>query len=251
MKMLVCSLSAGFLLATAASTQAQDTPAMVSLVTYYQCAQGDTARADAIVKEHMLPVLKAEQAAGRITAYGWSEHVEGGEWRRLLRMAGTDLGKLLEVRDAQAKMRQSAEHAKAIDEFGRLCPTHDDYLWRTKSTSQAAADVGRVRSPYAMSTYYECGSDEAEADAIVASTFAPVLTKRVKDGTVASWNWLEHLFGGKYRRLLVIDGKDEKTLLANWATLQDDLEKASPQLARRFSQICHSHADYVWKVDTN
>ena len=111
--------------------------------------------------------------------------------------------------------------------------------------------MGRVRAPYAMSTYYECDANEAEADAITASAFAPVLTQRVKDGTIDSWNWIEHIFGGEYRRALVVDGKDEKSLLTHWATMQNDLEKAAPDLARRFDDICHGHADYIWDLSGN
>jgi hypothetical protein len=249
MRLLVCCLSVVVLFAASAPARAQgtSTPTPTSVVTYYRCAQGDSARADAIVKEHFVPFLKAEQAAGHISGYGWSEHVEGGEWRRVLYMSGTSLDTLLDSRDALVKLTQSADHAKAFEEFGRICPSHDDYIWRSKSTSQSPADVGRVRGPFTMSTYYACGPDEAEADALVASTLAPVLNARVKDGSIMSWNWMEHLIGGQYRRLLIVDGKDEKSLLRNWAALHDEAEKAAPALTHRLEQICHSHADYIWK----
>jgi hypothetical protein len=42
--------------------------------------------------------------------------------------------------------------------------------------------------------------------------------------------------------------KDEKTLLKNWATLQDDFEKAAPNLGRRFTEVCSSHSDYIWDL---
>jgi hypothetical protein len=251
MKTCVCCISAWFVLVAATPSWAQDAPTAAVMATYYRCAQGGAAQADAIFKEHFAPFLKAEQAAGRIAAYGWAEHIEGGAWRRLLYVTGTDIGKMSDSRGAMVAMAQSPEHVKAFEEFGKLCPSHDDYIWRSKSSSQAAGDVGRVRSPFAMSTYYECDSNEVEADAIFATSFAPVLNQRVKDGTIASWNWLSHLFGGEYRRALVIDGKDEKALLSNWASLQDDLEKAAPDLARRFDQICHSHADYIWRASSN
>jgi hypothetical protein len=78
-----------------------------------------------------------------------------------------------------------------------------------------------------------------------------VLNQRVKDGTIASWNWIEHLFAGEFRRALVMDGKDEASLLQSWATLQNDVQKAAPDLARRLDQICHSHADYIWDLSGN
>ena len=247
MKTLVSCLSAGILLSASASAQAQTPPAPLSMVTYYQCAQGDADRADTIFKEHFGPFLKAEQGAGRILSYGWLQHVEGGEWRRVMYVMGNAMSQLAASRAAMAKMTASPEHAKAFDEFAGLCPSHDDYIWRGKSSSQSPGDVSRPRSPFAMSTYYECDSNEAEADAIVASTLTPVLNQRVKAGAIDTWNWMEHMFGGKYRRLLVIDGKDEAALLANWGSLQDELQKAAPDMARRFDQICHSHADYIWQ----
>jgi hypothetical protein len=243
----VLLLSVGTLVATSSSVQAQNPPTSFSMVTYYRCAQGDTARADSIFKEQFAPFLKSEQSAGRLTSFGWLSHVEGGEWRRALYVIGTALDKLADARQALVKMGQSPERAKAFEEFGRLCPSHDDYIWRSKSSSESGADPGRMRSPYAMATYYDCDSNETEADAVLAGALAPVLNQRVKAGAIDSWFWMEHLFGGVYRRLLVIDGKDEKSLLANWASLQDDLQKAAPDMARRLDQICHSHADYIWQ----
>ena len=250
MRIRLACVAAGLVLAGSAPAMAQQQTGYV-MATYYRCAQGDAAKADAIFKQHVTPFLKSEQAAGHIIAYGWGEHIEGGEWRRFLYVAGSDLGALADSRAAMVAMTQSADHAQAFEEFGRLCGSHNDYIWRSKAGSQTAESLVRNRAPYAMSTYYVCKSTEAEADALVTTAFAAELNKRVKDGTIASWSWMEHLFGGQFRRLLVVDGKDEKSLLANWATLMDDLEKASPDLLRRFSDICDSHADYIWKVNTN
>ena len=240
-------LLAGVALVAAPAVQAQDTPTAFAMATYYRCVQGDVARADAIYKEHVAPFLKAEQAAGRITAYGWAKHWSGGDWRRLEYTVGTDMDKLLDSRAAIIKMTEAPEHAKAIDEFQRICSSHDDYVWRSKASSQAPNAIGGDRSPFAMSTYFVCNADEPEADFIVKTVFAPVLNQRVKDGMIASWIWQEHLTGGKYRRLLVLDGADEKALMKNWASLQGDLEKAAPDLARRFTEICDSHTDYIWE----
>src|SRR5205814_1408342 len=58
------SVSVGVLavVTLSASVYAQDAPKPFSMVTYYQCAQGDTDRADAIAKELIVPYLKTEQA---------------------------------------------------------------------------------------------------------------------------------------------------------------------------------------------
>ena len=215
--------------------------------TYYRCVQGDAARADTLYKDHVVPFLKAEQAAGNIAAYGWAKHWEGGDWRRLEYVTGTDLDKMMDSRASLIKMIQAPEHAKAMDEFDRVCASHDDYIWASKASSQAPGAVAQARSPFAISTYYECGSDEDEADAIVKTAFAPILNQHVKDGKIASWNWLEHLVGGKYRRVLVLDTPSAKATLKYWGGLWEEVGKTQPEFSRRFTAVCSSHSDYIWE----
>jgi hypothetical protein len=99
-----------------------------------------------------------------------------------------------------------------------------------------------------MSTYFECTAQEDEGDAIIKTAFAPVLNAAVKDGKLGSWNWLEHVFGGKYRRALVLDGASDKALMKYWAELWPAVNKANPELSRRFGEICNSHTDYLWEM---
>ena len=80
------------------------------------------------------------------------------------------------------------------------------------------------------------------------TAFAPVLNAHVKEGKIASWNWLRHVAGGEYRRLLVIDGTDHAALLEYWNTMDQALEESQPELSRRFNEICSSHTDYVWDI---
>jgi hypothetical protein len=241
-----CSV-AGLALLAASAGWAQDAPTTFIMGTYYRCVQGDASRADTIYKDHVVPFLKAEQAAGNITAYGWAKHWEGGDWRRLEYVTGTDLDKMVDSRAALIKLIQAPEHAKAMDEFDRVCSSHDDYIWSSKASSQASDAVAKTRSPFAISTYYECSSDEDEADAIVKTALAPTLNQQVKDGKIASWNWLEHRLGGKYRRAMVFDTASAKATVKYWATLAPALEKAQPELWRRFGAICSSHSDYIWE----
>jgi hypothetical protein len=247
MKLIIGSLAAGLVVLTASAVFAQDSSDRFTMGTYYRCNQGDAAKADAIYEEHIAPFMKAEQSAGRIQAFGYLKHRSGGEWRRLEYAIGSNLDQMMDSRDALIKMTESAEHQKALDEFDRICPSHDDYIWRVKASSQSAAEVGQDRAPFGSSTYWICNAQESEADAIVESVFAPVLNQRVKDGAIASWVWMEHIMGGQYRRLLVMDGASEKALISNWAGLQDALQKASPDMSRRFSEICHIHTDYIWE----
>jgi hypothetical protein len=240
---LLCLLAA----AMSPAMHAQEQPTTIVMATYYKCTQGDEPRADAIFQQHEAPFWKKEQAAGRITAFGWMKHVQGGEWRRLAYFAGTDMDKMLDVRATISKMLTAPEH-KELAELARICPNHDDYIWRALASSRPMTAIGGDRSPFGLSTYYACNANEAEADAIVKMAFAPVLNQRVKDKMIDSWTWQEHLLGGKYRRILVLDGASEKALMKNWTTLPQALEKAAPDLSRRFFQICHDHTDYIWEI---
>jgi len=226
---------------------AQAGPKTTSMATYYRCVQGDAARADTIFKENVAPYFNAEKTAGRITGYGWLKHWSGGEWRRLFYFSGKDPDKLLDSCIGLIKMAQSPEHAKAMDEFDRICSSHDDYTWRSKAGSENVGP-GRERSPFVMSTYYVCNANEPEADFIVETFLAPILNQRVKDHKIDGWVWNEHLMGGKYRRQLVVDGANPKALLQHWASLQDDEQKANPDMVHRFTEICDSHSDYIWEV---
>jgi hypothetical protein len=108
--------------------------------------------------------------------------------------------------------------------------------------------VGRDRTTVAMSTYFVCDGGENEADAIVKAAIGPLMNAHVKEGKIASWNWLQHIAGGKYRRLLVIDGKDHTAVLEYWNALTQALDEAHPELAQRFTEICDSHSDYIWDM---
>jgi hypothetical protein len=112
------------------------------MATYYRCVQGDAARADTIFKEHVVPYFNAEKGAGRITGFGWAKHWSGGDWRRLFYFSGNDPDKLLDTYLGLIKMAESAQHAKAMDEFDRVCSSHDDYTWRSKSGPKPARAAG-------------------------------------------------------------------------------------------------------------
>lgn len=217
--------------------------------TYYRCSEATEARADAIYKETVAPLVKKQIDAGRLVASGWDRHWLGGEWRRLEYVVGTDLGAMVDARQAVIAELMGAQ-AKAGDEFSAICPSHDDYIWSSVASSQAPGAVALERAKVAISTYFVCDSREKEADAIVKTTFAPILNAQVKAGKISSWNWLEHFAGGKYRRLLVADGADHKSILNYWNAFDKTLFAAQPELAQRFFDICDSHTDYVWDLGT-
>jgi hypothetical protein len=218
--------------------------------TYYKCDVSSEDRADSIYKETIAPVVQKQVDAGKLIWSGYGRHWIGGQWRRLEYIGAASIAALVEARQAILADLLEGPSAEAAREFDAICPSHDDYIWSSVASSQAPEAVGRDRAKVGMSTYFVCGSREAEADAIVKSAFAPVMNAHIKDGKIASWSWMEHVAGGKYRRILVIDAADHTSALEYWNALDQALGEASPELSRRFNDICSSHTDYVWDMGT-
>jgi hypothetical protein len=231
----------------ASAVGAQDTETYV-FGMYYKCKVGSEDRADAIYKETIVPLIQKQIDGKVLAAAGWGRHWLGGEWRRLSYTGATSLSALVEARQAVIGEMTEAQK-KAGEEFNSICPSHDDYIWSSVASSQAPDAVARDRTKVAMSTYFVCDSREKEADAIVKSVFAPVMNAHVKEGKIASWNWLEHVAGGKYRRILVIDATDHASVLNYWNAFDQALIDAQPELSQRFTDICPSHTDYIWDME--
>jgi hypothetical protein len=215
--------------------------------TYYRCNEAKEDRADAIYKETVSPILDKEVKAGHLVSHGWNRHWMGGEWRRLEYMIGTDMNTMVAARDAYIGELMK-DHAAASEEFSSICSSHDDYVWALGATSQTPDTMGKSRPSVGATTYFQCGANEDEADAIVKTAFAPLLNQQIKDGKIASWTWLKHVMGGKYRRALVLDGASHAALLTFWSGFSPALEAAQPQLSRRFTEVCPSHTDYIWDL---
>jgi hypothetical protein len=223
--------------------QAQDA---YIFATYYRCTEAKEKRADELFTQTAAPLLEKQVKAGRLTTFGWSRHWFGGAWRRLEYAVGSNLDQMIDARNEYIK--DFTQNPAAAEEFGTICSSHDDYLWRRVASSMAPSALAKDRPPVAMTTYFQCESNEEEADEIVKAAYAPVLNQHVKEGKIASWSWLEHLMGGSVRRALVVDGASHKAMLGYWATLAKTLEASAPEPSKKFGSICHSHSDYVWDL---
>ena len=89
-------------------------------------------------------------------------------------------------------------------------------------------------------------SRESRADEIVKSVFAPVFNANIGESKLSSWGYIEHIVGGKYRRLSTITAPDWETLFEGRAALFEGLE--DNELADEFTEICGSHSDYMWEI---
>jgi len=135
-----------------------------------------------------------------------------------------------------------------MEEFNNICSSHDDYIWLQEVGSEALQSSAQERPAVGMTSYMVCDSREGEADEIMQTAFSPILNRHVQTGDINSWSWLRHGVGGWYRRALVLDAADYKSMLDYWEKLWADLEAEQPELLREFSSICDSHTDYIWDL---
>lgn len=229
------------LLAVAGPALAQDKPPEAYVYgTYYVCDVTQQERSDQIFKEVDQQFYDAAVADGSISGYGLYAHQTGGRWRRAMFSVAPSIQALF---DSQKKIgdQADAKNKKLEDEYGRICNTHDDYIWRRVAGNAGTTAPGNA----VFSTYYVCDSREAQADAIVTQVYAAAYDKMVADGKLKSWGWLEHVVGGEFRRLATITATDVKTLMEVRASIVESQDNA---LGDAFTNICSSHADYIWEV---
>lgn len=99
------------------------------LSVYEVCDSVREARADEIVKTVFAPVLNKAVADGKISSWGWNEHILGGEYRRLQTMTGKDFPSLMKARgEIIDAIFGDGENAVA-NEYSSICNSHADYLW--------------------------------------------------------------------------------------------------------------------------
>jgi hypothetical protein len=227
---------------------AQDSALPYIYGTYFECDPAREARADALMRDAFAPIYDQRLADKRLTAWGWLAHNLGGHWRRVSYVVAPSRAAVLEAQSSLVK-DLGARRTKALAEFNAICPTHDDYIWRGVVSSQAAPQTAQARPPAGYSIYYECGiGRQSRADTLVMEALAPIWNRYVKSGGFRSWTWFEHSIGGKYRRLLVLDGASHGAILASTDSVIADVAKERPAEGREFGEICPSHQDYLWDI---
>ncbi len=215
---------------------------------YYRCDQSNEGRADEIVRGSFAPVFDLHLQSGEISAWGWLSHRAGGEWRRILYWVAPGRDALLDAMDRIIE-RLNRDHAADTRELAAICPSHDDYIWRSLASSTDLAGLGLDRPVASLSTYYECNIEkEARADTLVLEEFGPVFDRHVTGGQIDGWSWLAHDVGGKLRRAAIFDGQDHKTILNARDMILGELASEQPDAVSEFSRICGQHIDYLWSV---
>jgi hypothetical protein len=212
--------------------------------TYSNCDMSKQDRADALFEQVNKPVLDAAAKDGTINFYSYLSHIAGGQWRRVNVIGAGSVQAVLDAQKTIGDRIEANDKNRKLDAEGAaICPSHDDYIWHV-----VAGNVGSVnRGGASFSTYYVCDQTrEGQADAIVKGMIAPTLDKLVKDGKLKSWGWMEHVVGGKYRRLEAISADDLKGLMAARAEIVEALE--DNPAGEMFTTICGEHTDYIWEI---
>lgn len=236
-------IAIGVLPLTALSEEKEPTETYI-YATYMYCDTTRQEEADAIIETVQKPILDAAVANGTITGWGWLAHNTGGKWRRIRYHSAHSMDAVLQ---AVETIGQQIDDASGDDKtFGQICNQHDDYIWR--SVAASGGDIlSAPRGKVGISVYHECDmSKESRADELVKTVFAPVYNAHLGDGKLRSWGWSEHMVGGKYRRLGTYTADDWPTLMKMRASIFDAFE--DNELADEFSEICGSHADYLWEI---
>jgi hypothetical protein len=94
--------------------------------TYYVCDQSRETQADALVKHVLAPIYDKLVADGKLTSWGWAEHIVGGKYRRLGTMTAPTMDALIAAREG---IVAAAEHDPANEAFNSICGSHQDYIW--------------------------------------------------------------------------------------------------------------------------
>jgi len=103
----------------------------VGLSTYFVCDTRE-AVADEIVKTVFAPEYDSHVGKGKLTSWGWSEHIIGGKYRRLSTMTAADWPALFAVRSA---IIEAAGDSELATQFGEICDSHTDYMWEIRHES--------------------------------------------------------------------------------------------------------------------
>ena len=104
----------------------------VGLSAYHVCKISKESRADELLKAVFAPVYDAQLGPGKLSSWGWSEHIVGGKYRRLATMTAEDWPTLLKMRES---IFSELEDNELGDEFVEICGSHSDYLWEIRHAS--------------------------------------------------------------------------------------------------------------------
>jgi hypothetical protein len=240
-------LATALILPTTGLAQEKDTAQPFVYGIYYECDVARQDLADEIVELVFAPAYDEAVEAGQIQSWGWLAHHTGAKWRRLVYHSAPTLEELLAaVESVNGTINE--RHPEIGRAFTEICGTHEDYIWESRAGSRGG-NIAQDRGDAGFSVYLKCDmSRETRADEIIDEVFAPVYDRHVANGNLTSWGWMQHVVGGKWRRIATMTAADHATLLATRGAIIEELGKSHEEVMLEFDQICGSHQDYMWNI---
>jgi hypothetical protein len=124
-----CSSHEDYVWHGVAGNDAQGRRGKAAFSVYYVCDGSRETQADALIKRVFAPMYDKLVADGKLTSWGWFEHIVGGKYRRLATMTASDMDALM---DARASIVQALQNDPLGEDLNSICGSHQDYLWDVK-----------------------------------------------------------------------------------------------------------------------
>jgi hypothetical protein len=127
----ICATHEDYIWHSEMGNVASAVPGKAVFSTYYVCDSRE-GQADAIVKALYAPLFDKMLADGKLTSWGYLEHVVGGHVRRVATMTAADIDALMAARGEVIEMLED----NPLDMlFTEICDSHEDYIWEVNASA--------------------------------------------------------------------------------------------------------------------
>lgn len=125
----ICNKHEDYIWRSVAGMAGKTEPGKAVFSVYFVCDSRE-AQADAIVKQVFAPVYDKLVDDGKLTSWGYLEHIVGGHVRRVATMTASDMKSLMAAR---SEINQALTDNPLGDTFTEICSAHEDYMWEVKA----------------------------------------------------------------------------------------------------------------------
>jgi hypothetical protein len=135
-----CGLHEDYIWQSVASNGLLGDRGSAGMSVYHVCDINREERADELVKNVFAPVYDKAIEDGKITSWGWSSHVIGGEYRKLSTMTGDSFEAVVKARGEILQAVYGDGDNSDANEFSEICGSHSDYLWQVLNEGRPGSD---------------------------------------------------------------------------------------------------------------
>jgi hypothetical protein len=125
----ICNAHEDYIWRSVAGNVGKREPGKAVFSAYFVCDSRE-AQADAIVTQVFAPVYDKLVDDGKLTSWGYLEHIVGGHVRRVATMTSADMKSLMAAR---SEINQALTDNPLGDTFTDICSAHEDYMWEVKA----------------------------------------------------------------------------------------------------------------------